>query len=171
MSSYLATVVRLAIMAGLAVAALGLARVFVQLQIEQRRRRQLAATRDISALTPVAFEQYVGLLFEEAGYQVKLTGGRNDQGIDLVVKRRETVSVVQCKRYDGSVGPKTVREFIGAMTNANVNEGYLITTSGFTPGAEREARKAPYKLHLIDGKRLVRWARAHGLPGKLMAGR
>jgi restriction endonuclease Mrr len=58
------------------------------------------------------------------------------------------------------------------MTNAGADRGFLVTTSGFTAGAHREARKAPYRIGLVDGERLVRWARRYGLPGELMdAGR
>ena len=115
---------------------------------------------------------YVGLLFEKAGYRVRRTGASGDRGIDLVVSRNGQLSVVQCKRYETNIGPSTVRELVGAMTNVGADHGFLVTTSGFTLGAEREARKAPYRIGLVDGERLVRWARRHGLPGQLMgAGR
>jgi restriction endonuclease Mrr len=57
------------------------------------------------------------------------------------------------------------------MTNAGADRGFLVTTSKFTTGAEREARKAPYKIGLVDGERLVRWARRYGLPGQMMDAR
>jgi restriction endonuclease Mrr len=168
MGSYLANVARLAILAVLVLIALGFARVLIQLGVEQRGKRRLAATRDICALSPSQFEAYVAVLFEKAGYRVRRTGGSGDHGVDLVVKRRSTRSIVQCKRYEDPIGPSTIRELIGAMTNAGVRDGFLITTSGFTEGAEREARKAPYRISLIDGERLVHWARTYGLPGEVL---
>lgn len=168
MNGYVVTLARLTVLAVLCIAALGSARVLVQLRIEQHRKRQLANTDDISALTPSEFERYVGMLFEEAGYRVQCTGGRGDHGVDLTVSRRGTPGVVQCKRYEDAVGPGTVRELIGAMTNADVQEGFLIATSTFTAGARAEAEKAPYRVTLIDGEDLVRWARTYGLPGELM---
>jgi restriction system protein len=151
---------------------LALARVLIGLRIEQRRKKKLIATRNICSLSPSEFEAYVGLLFERAGYRVKRVGGSGDRGIDLVVSRNQHAGVVQCKRYENSIGPSTVRELIGAMTNAGADHGFLVTTSTFTDGAQREARKAPYTIDLVDGERLVRWARRHGLPGELMdAGR
>lgn len=168
MSSYIATVLRLTIFAVLFVAACGLVRVLIELRVQQRRKQQLAATQDICTLSPSEFEAYVALLFERTGYQVRHTGGSGDHGVDLVVRRRGTSSVVQCKRYEEAVGPRTVRELIGAMTNANVQEGFLITTSSFTAGAQREALRAPYKVNLIDGEKLVQLAKTHGLPGELM---
>lgn len=168
MGTYLATVLRLAILAVLSVVALGLARVLIELSLELRRKQRLASTRGIQTLSPLEFEQYVAMLFEEAGYQVRHSGGSGDRGVDLTVSRGGTAGIVQCKRYEDAVGPGTVRELIGAMTNAGVREGYLVTTSTFTAGAESEARKAPYEVNLVDGEKLARWARAYGFPGTLM---
>jgi len=168
MGNYTATVVRLAILAVLFLITLAFARVLIELKIEQRRKRRLAARRDIRALTPSQFEEYVAILLEKADYHVKRTGGSGDHGVDLAVRRGRTTGIVQCKRYEEAVGPSTIRELIGAMTNAGVEEGFLVTTSGFTAGAEREARKAPYKIRLIDGERLVDWAKTYDLPGKVM---
>lgn len=168
MDDYLTTVVRLTFLAVLVIAALGFARVMIELTLEKRRKRRLAATRDIRGLAPSDFEEYVAVLFERAGYHVKRTGGSGDHGVDLVVRREGTTSIVQCKRYEDTIGPSTIRELIGAMTNAGMQEGFLVTTSGFTDGAEREARRAPYKIELVDGQRLVHWARAYGLPAEVM---
>jgi restriction system protein len=168
MSSYLATVAQLAVLAVLVLIALGFVRVLIELRIERRRKRRLAVTRDLGRLTPSEFEEYVAILFEKSGYHVRRRGGSGDHGIDLVVKRKGRTSVVQCKRYEEAIGPSTVRELIGAMTNAGMKRGFLITTSGFTAGAEHEARQAPYKITMVDGENLVHWARSYGLPGEVM---
>ena len=168
LQGFLATFLRLSIIAFLLVVALVFMRVFVELRIDQRRKETLAATRNIGSLTPAEFEEYVGVLFEKEGYGVKRTGGSGDRGIDLVVYQNREASVVQCKRYEDDVGPGAVRELIGAMTNAGATHGFLVTTSGFTSGAMEEARKAPYEIGLLDGREIVRWARKYGLPGEVM---
>jgi HJR/Mrr/RecB family endonuclease len=167
-SDYLTVLARLAVVAILFLMALGFARVLIELRIEQRRKKRLASTRDICALTPSEFEQYVAILFEKAGYHVRQTGGAGDRGVDLEVQRGRRLGVVQCKRYEEAIGPSTIRELIGTMTNVGIGEGYLVTTSDFTPGARREAQKAPYTINLVDGERLVRWASMYGLPGEVM---
>jgi len=169
MHGYVETVLRLAVLALLSILALGIARVTVEWFVERRRKRRLADTRDIMALTPSDFEAYVAYLLEETGYHVERTGGAGDHGIDLLARRDGVTYVVQCKRHEQPIGPGTVREMIGAMTNAGVHRGFLITTSEFTAGASQEARRAPYKLDLVDGTRLVRWARAHGLPAEALS--
>ncbi|MGD8997329.1 MAG: restriction endonuclease [Anaerolineae bacterium] len=168
MNSFLATFIRLAVLVALLLVVIVFVRVLIELKIEQRRRKKLVTTRNLGSLSPSDFEAYVGLLFERAGYRVKRTGRSGDRGIDLVVHRNGRTSVVQCKRYEDNIGPGTVRELIGTMTNAGADHGFLVTTSDFTAGAEREARKAPYRIGLVDGERLVRWARRYGLPGELM---
>lgn len=167
-TGYLDTVLLLAVLALLAILLVGFARVMLAFKIEQRRKRMLADTRDIHELAPCDFEAYVGVLFEKAGYRVKRTGGRGDHGVDLLVVREGTRYVVQCKRYEETIRPSTVREMIGAMTNAGVKQGFLVTTSRFSAGAEFEAQESPYDIDLIDGPKLVRWARAYGLPAELM---
>ncbi|MEA3374665.1 MAG: restriction endonuclease [Chloroflexota bacterium] len=166
--SFLTTFIRLGIVVFLLLIVVVFVRVLIELTIERRRKETLAATRDIRSLSPSEFEAYVGVLFERAGYRVRQTGGSGDRGIDLVVSRNGKASVVQCKRYEDDVGPSAVRELIGAMTNTRTTHGFLVTTSGFTAGALREAHKAPYKIRLLDGRRIVRWARKVGLPGEVM---
>lgn len=168
LGGYAEAVLQLAALALLLILTLGIARVAIERMVERRRQRRLADTRDILALSPSDFEAYVAYLLEETGYRVKHTGGSGDRGIDLLARRDGATYVVQCKRYEQAIGPGTVREMIGAMTNADVRRGFLITTSGFTAGARQEARRAPYKLDLVDGTRLVRWARAHGLPAEAL---
>jgi restriction system protein len=167
LSGFLSVLVRLFALVALLFLAAVFLRVLLELKIEQRRRRRLLAAESISALTPSEFEAYVGLLFRRAGYRVRRTGGSGDSGVDLVVHRGGRASVVQCKRYEDHVGPGTVRELIGTMTNEGFDDGFLVTTSRFTAGAEREASKAPYSIDLVDGRRLVRWARRYGLPAEL----
>jgi restriction endonuclease Mrr len=144
LQGFLATFLRLGLVVFLLVIAIVFIRVFIELWIEERRKEALAATRNIHSLTPSEFEQYVGILFEKEGYRVKRTG------------------------YGDDIGPGAVRELIGAMTNARVTHGFLVTTSGFTDGAREEARNAPYEVRLVDGRGIVRWARKYGLPGELM---
>ncbi len=168
---FLVIFTRLGIAAFLVLIGIGSVRVLVQIRIERRRKERLAATKDICSLNPSEFEAYVGVLFERAGYRVKRTGGKGDRGIDLMVKRNGKTRVVQCKRYGDDVGPGAVRELIGAMTNAGATQGVLVTTSGFTPGAEREAGKAPYDIQLLDGSTLLSWAKRYGLPGEVMSSR
>jgi restriction system protein len=105
------------------------------------------------------FEKLAMRLLREAGVQgLVLTGGSGDDGIDgRGVYRMELLSFpiyFQCKRWKGSVGPKEVRDFRGAMAGRG-EKGLLITTGTFTSSATAEARRdgAP-PVDLVDGEHL-----------------
>ncbi|MCB0030234.1 MAG: restriction endonuclease, partial [Anaerolineales bacterium] len=50
------------------------------------------------ALTPKEFEYAVAELFRAQGYQAIVSGGRNDRGVDIHLKRDGQKAAVQCKR-------------------------------------------------------------------------
>ena len=110
-------------------------------------------------MSPKGFEKLALRLLREAGVQgLVLTGGSGDEGIDgRGVYRMELLSFpvyFQCKRWKGSVGPKEVRDFRGAMAGRG-EKGLLITTGTFTSSATSEARRdgAP-PVDLVDGDQL-----------------
>jgi len=109
-------------------------------------------------MSPGAFERLAQLLREAGFVSATVTGRSGDGGIDgLGVYRISLVSFpvfFQCKRYVGSVGPRAVRDFRGAMAGRGDN-GLLITTGTFTADAKAEAtRDGAPPLDLIDGRRL-----------------
>jgi restriction system protein len=111
------------------------------------------------AMSPKGFEKLALRVLREAGVQgLVLTGGSGDEGIDgRGVYRMELLSFpvyFQCKRWKGSVGPKEVRDFRGAMAGRG-EKGLLITTASFTSAATAEARRdgAP-PVDLVDGDHL-----------------
>lgn len=120
------------------------------------RRRTL---EDIKSLSWKEFEEFIGSLFEKLGYAVEVTGGLDDGGIDLIIRKEGRTSFVQCKKYQTSkVSLSMVRDFYGAM-NANLNfeSGYFITTGIFTLEAKHFAEDKP--IELIDGSKLMDYVR------------
>ena len=112
---------------------------------------------DLKKLTWKEFEEFVASIFVRLGYSVEVTGGFNDGGIDVVVKKDSKTSLVQCKNYRASkVTLSMVRDFYGAM-NANLNfeAGYFITTGIFTLEAKHFAEDK--HIELIDGSRLMEY--------------
>ena len=119
---------------------------------------QLLAT--LQAMDPAAFERLCQRLLRESGFvRVEVTGKSVDGGIDgNGVLRMNLISfqvLFQCKRYKGSVGSGTVRDFRGAM-QGRADKGLIITTGTFTPDARREAtRDGAPAIDLIDGEALT----------------
>jgi restriction system protein len=113
----------------------------------------------ILKMPPDRFEHLAQRLLREAGFiSVTVTGQSGDEGIDGVgVYRLSLVSFpifFQCKRYRGSVPPRAVRDFRGAMQGRG-DKGLLITTGTFTADAKQEAtREGAPPIDLIDGNTL-----------------
>lgn len=110
-------------------------------------------------LDPKAFERLCQRLLREFGFiKVEITGRTGDGGIDGVgVLRLNLLSfhvLFQCKRWKGSVGASTIRDFRGAMIG-RADKGLVLTTGYFTPDARREAtRDGAPAIDLVDGEAL-----------------
>jgi len=127
-----------------------------EIEQENWKDRLLAVLR---AMQPAAFERLAQRILREAGFiKVEVTGASGDGGIDGVgVLRVNLLSfqvLFQCKRYSGTVGAGTVRDFRGAMIG-RADKGLIITTGIFSSDAKREAtRDGAPAIDLIDGDHL-----------------
>ena len=122
----------------------------------------------ILTLKPDAFERLSQRILREAGFiKVEVLGRSGDGGIDGVgVLRINLLSFqvfFQCKRYRGTVGAATVRDFRGAMVG-RTDKGLIITTGTFSADAKREAtRDGAPSIDLIDGDLLCDLMKKHKL--------
>ena len=112
-------------------------------------------------MDPSAFERlFQRVLREDGFYQVDVTGRSGDGGIDGIgiIRIGGFLSfrmLFQCKRYKGSIGAGTVRDFRGAMMG-RTDRGLIVTTGHFTQEAKREAtRDGAPEIDLIDGEQLI----------------
>ncbi len=125
--------------------------------VEENWKTQLLDV--LQAMHPASFEKLCQRVLRESGFtQVEVTGRSGDGGIDgLGVLRIALLSFqvfFQCKRYKGSVGASSIRDFRGAMVG-RTDKGLFITTGTFTPDAKREAtRDGAPALDLLDGDAL-----------------
>lgn len=87
-------------------------------------------------------------------------GGTGDGGMDGVINQ-DPLGLdrvyVQAKRWKegNSVGPKEIRDFIGALNIHRANKGVFVTASAFTSDAEKSAQGSTVHVVLIDGLRLA----------------
>lgn len=102
------------------------------------------------------FEFMVGEAFRREGYQVEETlGGGPDGGVDLVLRRNGTRSLVQCKQWrQQSVGVQVVREQFGILAAEGAAESIIVTSGTFTDDARDFASGKP--IRLVDGPALLR---------------
>jgi hypothetical protein len=133
-----------------------------------RYYHQRSTLHQLQTLDPVAFERFVGRLFECEGYEVEYTPRTGDDGVDLRLRRPQrriwgarqpNLALVQCKRYGAghAVGAPELHNFSGALRHELAYEGYVVTTSFFTPSAQAWA--SAEGIHLIDGLALLQWQR------------
>ena len=101
------------------------------------------------------FERHIAEMYRQKGYSVEETGlGGADGGIDLILKKKREIFLVQCKnwRYE-KVGVRIARELFGLVKAHNAAGGILVTSGEFTAEAWEFAKQT--KLDLIDGKILI----------------
>ncbi len=115
----------------------------------------------LQGLSPAGFERICQRLLREAGFKkVLVTGKSGDGGIDgegiLEINPLMSFKVLfQAKRYQGTVGSSTVRDFRGAM-QGRADKGIIITTGRFSQDAKKEAiRDGAPPIELVDGDSLV----------------
>jgi restriction system protein len=109
---------------------------------------------------PADFEALIGELLVALGFdKVEVTNVSNDGGIDVrgtlvigdVIRTR---MAVQVKRWKTNVQAPIVQQVRGSL-HAH-EQGLIITTSGFSVGARKEAnREGAVPIGLMDGEQLV----------------
>jgi restriction system protein len=140
-------------------------------RIAELNRRTRAELRKRLQSTPAdRFEALIGELLIALGFDestVKVTPHSGDGGIDVRGVLRaggitEFSAAVQVKRWKRNVQAPTVRELRGSLT---VHEqGIIITTSGFSRGAQEEAiEPGKTRISLIDGEELLELLIQHGI--------
>ena len=151
----LAEIVQTAQLAGgFTIAFLWLAIYWRQHRVEPVSPKLTVTVDQLYALSPADFEAYVGQLFAQKGYRVKLRGRSGDLGVDVELSNRQGKrAVVQCKRYRSTVGSEIVRELYGTMIHEKVAHAFLVTTAEISNAAREWAKGKP--ITLIDGQMLV----------------
>lgn len=128
--------------------------------LEAGRNLMTMEWQDFEILVRDLFEQ----MFHARGGQVRVTRTSRDQGVDAVVFDPDPLvggkTVIQAKRYRGTVPVAAVRELYGTMINEGAGKGILVTTSHFGPGALEFAKDKP--LTLLDGAHLLHLLQDHG---------
>lgn len=130
-------------------------------QIDQHNttiRAQLLAR--LKATPPDAFETLIGQLLAAMGFdEIEVTNRSGDGGIDVrgtlvvgdVIRIR---MAVQVKRWRANVQAPIVQQVRGAL--GTHEQGLIITTSDFGPGARTEAeRPNAVRVGLMNGEQLV----------------
>lgn len=115
----------------------------------------------LNNLSPSGFERICQRLLRESGFEkVDVMGRSGDGGIDGigVLQVNPLVSfrvVFQCKKWQGGVPPKEIRDLRGAM-DGRAEKGIFITTGTFSAQARAEAeRPGATPIELVEGAKLT----------------
>jgi hypothetical protein len=102
------------------------------------------------------FEKLVGHVYRKLGFSFTRRGGANpDGGIDLIIEKDGQRFAVQCKQWKTwNVGVKAIREFLGALTDAGIQQGKFITLRGYTEEAKQLAEK--HHIEIVNEVGLAR---------------
>lgn len=100
------------------------------------------------------FEQWCANLLKENGfYNVEVTQGSGDQGVDILAQKDGISYAIQCKRYSSDLGNTPIQEVNAGKIIYHCHIGVVMTNRFFTPGA-KEAAKATGIL-LWDREKLI----------------
>jgi restriction system protein len=126
----------------------------IGLAIYRHRRLARSGIGDIDRMSGHEFELYLGTLFRRFGYHVEQTGKAGDFGADLVIKKDQSRTVVQAKRYRKHVGVKAIQEVVAAKRIYQCSGAMVITNSHFTKQAQTLA--AANDVVVWDRDRLIK---------------
>jgi len=124
----------------------------------ERKAQKLLATHgtldSIRSLGWAEFERLLAQFYRAQGFSVEETGGGGaDGGVDLILRKGDQTSLVQCKHWkEWRVGVKVVRELNGVLAATQADAGIIITSGIFSKDAEFFAKGTP--IELVDGRKL-----------------
>lgn len=130
-------------------------------QIDQQNREvQETLMEHLISLTPEEFEQLIGRLLGELGFEeIEVTKHIGDRGIDIrgtlvVGDVIRTKIAVQAKKWQNNVQSPVIQQVRGSL--GTHEQGLIIATSGFSKGAVEEAeRPDAVPVALVNGEQLV----------------
>ncbi len=112
------------------------------------------------------FEDLIGNLLRESGWEVTPMGYTKDGGVDIVAVRKTAPDIdfrmiVQCKKYaqHRKIGVAPVRELFAVKSEQSYSQAMIATSSTFTKGAEDKAEF--WKMELRDHDAIVNWCRRY----------
>ncbi|MFH8569300.1 restriction endonuclease [Streptomyces sp. NPDC017993] len=114
-------------------------------------------------MTGTQFEHAIADLArrEPAVRAATVSGGANDRALDVLLQLTDGRRIaVQCKRYAPSnrVGAPVIYAVNGTYRAYHrCDQALIVTTSTFTPAAQRANAELDHPLHLVDGRALGRW--------------
>jgi restriction system protein len=123
----------------------------VHFQLDEVRAFLRARYESRFSIHPRKFEEVVGSVFGDLGYEATVTAYTRDGGIDVVLQGRNGDLVgVQVKRFKNRIKVEQIRSFVGALMLGGFVRGVFITTSDYQLGVQALTRQAGETCVPID---------------------
>ena len=108
--------------------------------------------RDIKAMTPEEYEEFVRQKFVEKGYRTELTPKTSDYGIDIFAFKDKEKIGVQVKMYGHGrkINRQMIMELYGAKDYFDCTKAILATDGEVIDNAKEVAEKLGVKFYLVD---------------------
>ena len=111
------------------------------------------------------FEKLIAEIYARMGYEIELRRYSKDGGLDFLAITNEEndpyIIIVQCKHpiTKSTIGVKFVRELYGVAKHKSIDakQSILVTSSKFSPKAEKFAMETQNEILLHDGKKVLEW--------------
>lgn len=120
----------------------------------------IEGSRKALPVYPYKFESFIAELWEQMGWETKITSGSGDQGKDVIATKQDPVKETHCiqAKRTAETNPvcvDDVREY-GYLINQdqNCDIAILVTTGRFSRQAGAESNT--HNIRLIDGKELTK---------------
>jgi restriction system protein len=129
----------------------------ISLPIGEVRDYLMARFDSINLINPRLFEETVGSIFRDLGWNVMVTAYSGDDGIDAFLEKGGQTVGVQVKRYRSKIQVEQIRSLAGALLLNGLTKGIFVTTSSFQSGAQRTVDRLVskgYAIELMDSARL-----------------
>ena len=117
------------------------------------------------------FEGLTGEFFSQAGFQVEMGPGSNDDGVDVRVWAPEDdvtkppLILVQCKRQKAKVQKMVVKALWADVEHEKARSGLIVTTSVLAPGSHSVRRARGYPIGTVEREKLKHWLEQLRSPG------
>ncbi len=99
------------------------------------------------------FERFILEAYRRQGYDASVTSAGADGGVDIVLKKDNKTTLVQCKQWKSQrVGVKPVRELAGVVAAEKADRGIFVCSGSYTDDAKVFASRSG--IELIDGEAL-----------------
>ena len=85
------------------------------------------------------FERYCASVLKAIGYDIELTPGSGDQGVDIIAYKDGIKYGIQCKCYASDIGNKAVQEAFAGKAYYKCHVGVVLTNRYFTRAAKELA--------------------------------